>query len=144
MTGTNAGKGHRPLQGMPGRKAHLEDDTIAGGDKTLNDEQPLPAPQMPQAIHVQQPSSQRRPYDLRHTETMRPEPPALDWTNLMGCSCPTQDVCHLVHTGTTNSQPSDFLAQDAVSEVDWRYICACQSGQTQGDVQGWGKAHSTH
>ena len=46
--------------------AHLEEDTIDGSDKALNDEQPLPAAQTPKAVHVQKPSSQRCPYDLRH------------------------------------------------------------------------------
>ena len=37
----------------------LEDDAIDDGEAALNDEQPLPAAQVAQAIHVQQARSQR-------------------------------------------------------------------------------------
>ena len=48
-------------------RSHLEEDTIDGSDKALDDEQPLPAAQTPQSVHVEKPSSKRRPYDLCHT-----------------------------------------------------------------------------
>jgi hypothetical protein len=37
----------------------LEDDAVDEGEAALNDEQPLPAAQVAQAIHVQQARSQR-------------------------------------------------------------------------------------
>ena len=80
-------QGAPPLAGIVEEGAHLEDDAIAGSDEALDDEQPLPAPQMSQAVHVQQPRSQRRPYDLDHKDAIRPEPSASHCTDLMPLDC---------------------------------------------------------
>ena len=122
MVKTMPAKDNTALAGTASEGAHLEDDAVAGSDEALDDEQPLPAPQMPQPIHVQQPSSQRRPDDLCHKNAIRREPPASDWTTSMPVSCArdslSRDICQTPHTVRTTGQLADYLTRSAVSEVD--------------------------